>query len=164
MIVVADASPIICLARIEKLGLLAEIFGQILVPEEVRAEIAMGPGGSDLLRAHAWIETRAVRDRERFVRLTSELDAGEAAAIALAIEAPAQLLLMDERRGRVVAEREGLAVVGVVGVLLRAKAVGLVPEVGPLLEDLVRRGRFRLGPEVISRALTLADENPDRGT
>ena len=113
-----------------------------------------------MLLSHSWIEVRFVRDRERLARFTDELDIGEAAAIVLTIETHADLLLIDERRGRVVAAREGVAVIGIVGALLRAKALGRLPAIGPVLDDLVRRGRFHLAADVIARARALADEAP----
>ena len=158
MIVVADASPIIALSRVERPQLLHDVFAEILVPEEVRDELAAGAGGEEILRSHVWIESRPVRDRELVNRLAAGLDVGEAAAIALAIETQAELLLMDERRGRAIADQQGLSVVGVVGVLLRAKTLGLVVAIGPILDDLVSRGRFHLAREVVARARTLANE------
>ena len=160
MIVVADASPIICLSRIGRLDLLREVFTEILVPDEVRDEVEAGLDGAAILRSHSWIESRPVHDRNRLVALAKEMDIGESAAIVLSIEPRAERLLMDERRGRAVAEREGLTVIGVAGVLLREKALGIVPRIGPILDDLVSRARLRLAPEVVTRALALADEEP----
>lgn len=58
----------------------------------------------------------------------------------------ADLVLMDERRGRVIADRFGLKVVGVLGILIEAKARGLLPAVGPVLDALLTVANFRVGP------------------
>ena len=80
--------------------------------------------------------------------LQSELDAGEAEAIALAVELQAELLLVDERRARVVATRLGLNVVGVLGVLVEAKHKSLIPHLKPILGDLITRAGFRVSPQL----------------
>ena len=70
------------------------------------------------------MERHQVRDAALVRHLKLLLDVGEAEAIALAIEIQADLLLLDERRGRVVAKELGLAVTGLLGVLLVAKQQG----------------------------------------
>jgi hypothetical protein len=88
------------------------------------------------------IHVREVEDRDLIQALSLEVDAGEAGAIALAIEANADLLLMDERRGRLAATRLGRRVGGVVGVVVEAKAAGLIPAVRPILDALTREVGF----------------------
>ncbi len=84
MIVVADASPIICLARVGRLALVRDLFGRVIVPPAVRDEVAAGPGGDQVLQSSTWIEVRPVTDSTRVAALAGELDLGEASAIALA--------------------------------------------------------------------------------
>jgi predicted nucleic acid-binding protein len=86
------------------------------------------------------------------------LDEGEAEAIALAVERPGCALLLDESRGRRVAERFGLDVVGTLGVLVRAKRAGLVPAVRPLVAALREAHGFRVAAEVVASALREAGE------
>ena len=161
MIVVSDASPIIGLAAVGRLGLLQDLYGRVLMPEAVREEVAAaGPGapGASAVREAAWIGALAVRDRRLVDALTGEVDRGEAEAVALAVEAGADLLLMDERRGRAVAARLGQRVVGVCGVLVEAKGRGLLPAVRPVLDALAVDAGFRVGSRLRARVLDAAGE------
>jgi len=89
--------------------------------------------------------------------LRRELDAGEAEAIALAIEVNAELLLMDDKIGRRIAQFLNVPCIGTVGVLLEAKAKGLVPAIKPILDALRNLG-FYLSDELYKRILEDAGE------
>ena len=124
MIVVSDSSPLIALADVGQLRLLHELFSTVLIPEAVYQEIVVqgaGRTGAEAVQAAAWIEQRSVANTGLADVLKLELDEGEAEAIALALESGADLVLLDERRGRQRAARLGLRVTGVLGVLLEAK-------------------------------------------
>jgi predicted nucleic acid-binding protein len=85
-----------------------------------------------------------------------EIDAGEAEAVALAVERQT-LLLVDDQQGRRLATELGVRYTGTVGLLLDAKSAGLIPSVGDLLSDLVANGLY-LGAGLIARARRLAGE------
>ena len=88
------------------------------------------------------------------------LDAGEAEAIALASEIGAGLLLMDESDGRAEARSLGLQVTGTLGVLLRARQVGMLPALKPVLDALIQKHSFRLSRSFYEQALRQVDEIP----
>jgi predicted nucleic acid-binding protein len=88
------------------------------------------------------------------------LDAGETAAISLAAEIKADLLLIDESKGRAVGVQLGLRVAGVLGVLLQAKGAGFVEEIAPLVQALQSRALFWLDEKTKMLALTAAGEPP----
>jgi uncharacterized protein len=163
LIVVSDASPLISLSAIRRLGLLHELYGEVRIPQEVRREI----GSLDHLASSDkstgtpdWIVTGTIRDQVLVRALGESLDRGEAEAIVLAIEHGADLLLMDERRGRQAAKRLNLNVVGVLGVLLEAKAKGLVQTIRPVLDELLGEAGFRISQVLHDEVLRLADEFP----
>lgn len=148
MIVVSDTSCLSNLLSIGQEGLLPRLFGEVLVPPAVERE---------LLRFHTglpeFVRPIAPTDRVRLARLMRELDPGEAEAICLAVDVKADRLLIDEAPGRAVALREGVAIIGLVGVLVAAKQAGLLRAVGPVLQRLESDAGFYLGASLKADAL-----------
>ncbi|HEX4959430.1 MAG TPA: DUF3368 domain-containing protein [Thermoanaerobaculia bacterium] len=161
MIVVSDASPLISLGAVGRIELLRQLFGEVSIPlavlEEITAAGLERPGAAEV-QAADWIVSRALGSDFLPRALEGELDRGEAEAIALAVELRADLVLIDERRGRRVASRFDLKVLGVLGILLDAKRKGLLTQVEPVLEDLHTRAGFRVSPALYRRALEEAGE------
>ncbi len=161
MIVVSDASPIIALSLIGQLDLLRELYHEVKVPEAVYQEITrLGVeqiGVQEILQS-SWISAQPVVNNELVNALLGELDQGEAEAIALASEVSAELLLIDERRGRKTATRLGLNVIGVLGILIEAKKNKLIDSLTEQLDDLVLITGFRISPELRQRVLEVTRE------
>ena len=151
MITVADAGPLIHLSWIGRLDVFPALFDVVLVPPAVEHEVLQArsdvPGveairaafGAGWLRLQPIVNLSAVMELQR----VAGLDRGESEAIVLLQQAAAHLLLIDERRARAYAEREGLPVTGTIGILRRARERGLVLAVAPLLDELRLRG-FRI--------------------
>ncbi len=161
MIVVSDTSPILALAVVGRLNLLEDLYGTVIIPEAVFRELSLAESedpGVKAIRGSPWIGVRTVEDKSLLEVLLGELDPGEAEAIALAKELGAELLLIDERRGRKVASRFGLKFTGVLGVLAEAKRRRLVPTVKPIIDELINQAGFWLGGEVYARFLREAGE------
>lgn len=155
---VADAGPIIHLSWIDRLDILYEIFEEVTVPVVVRDEVLNA--SADVLGLPA---IRAGLERGRLavlavvdvtavgsLRASVGLDAGEAEALVLAREMSADIILLDDGRARSYAAREGLPMTGTLGILRKARELGLVTEVAPLLTTLVRRG-FRVGESLVAQ-------------
>ena len=91
-------------------------------------------------------------------RLDLNLDKGESEAIALALEMNADLVLMDERRGRFMARRLGLEVIGVLGVMVEAKHKGHLDKLKPALDELVGKAGFRIHDTLYRQVLIAVGE------
>jgi len=168
-VVVADAGPLIGLARIDRLSVLAAPYGSVLVPERVLAELHVDsypPAAPALSAALAQdtIQPQALPEGSatELARLGLLLDAGEASAILLAEHTQCRFLLIDARRGRQIARARGIPVVGLAGALLAAKRSGLLVSVASELADLSREG-YRLSDALISEVLRLAGEAESAG-
>lgn len=158
--VVSDASPIINLAAVGKLDLLHALYDEVLIPSAVQEEITAfsdQPGAREV-RELAWIACRPCSRQDLVRALRGELDAGEAEAIALAVETNADLLLIDERRGRRAAARLGVNRIGVLGVLIEAKSKGHLQRVAPVLDALRQEAGFWISEKLYSRVLAQAGE------
>jgi hypothetical protein len=96
----------------------------------------------------------------RQIASVPRLDPGEAEALAVALEFPSCVLLLDEVAARAVAESFGIRVVGTLGLLVRAKKDGRIPQVAPVLRRLMVEGRFRVSPALVHATLKRAGELP----
>lgn len=156
MTIVSDTSPISYLVLIGAENVLPALYGQILIPKAVRRELAH-PQGPEAVRSWieaspSWLSTSSVRAEGREQRLGREakrlqsLDPGERAAIQLAGQEDARLLLIDERAGRRVARARGLEVTGTIGVLGAAAKKGHVDAARAV--KALRDTTFRASPDL----------------
>lgn len=163
MIIISDTSVITNLAAIQKLQLLPQLYERVTIPEAVYRELTNiappVPGTLEVQRAD-WIDVCQVNDRQVVKHLQDEvnLDIGESEAIALYLEIDADLLLIDERRGRAEANRRGIRITGLLGILVEAKLQNLVTAVKPLLDELIVTSRFRISSELYDRILEMVGE------
>ena len=168
----ADCGPLIALSKLDQLGLLADLFRAIHIPQTVWAEATTGQTGADALRLSGWLAHHAVTSiatssaaitvvpdapEAAIAHLQAVLDSGESQAIYLAGQLQC-VLLMDEKRGRTVAKRLGIPAVGVLGVLLSAKRQGFLAKIAPSLNALDGANYF-LAPALKTQALALAGED-----
>lgn len=163
MIVVSNTSPISNLAALGNLPLLEQVYHNIIIPSAVADEIAQVATiytQAATIPTLDWIQIQNLtnNDNELIESLREELDAGEAEAIALALELNADLLLIDEQLGRTVASRYGLKVKGLLGVLVTAKRLGMISAVKPVMDDLIVQARFRVSQQLYTDVLQAAGE------
>lgn len=162
MIVISDTSPITNLAAVGLLDLLHQLYGKVIIPEGVYQEMVnlnyIVPGALEV-QNFSWIQTLAVNNKKQVEYLQDELDLGESEAIVLALELDADLLLLDERRGRQVANSLGIVkITGLLGVLLEAKRQGLIEKIKPIIDQLIAENNFWISNNLYQKFLGIAGE------
>jgi len=164
-IVVADTGPLIALGRAGCLKLLHDLYKNVLIPPAVRNELHLGsgrPGARQSAEAfeQGWLQVQepSADSAQALSDLMLVLDPGEAEAILLAEEVQCRFLLIDERKGRAIANRRGVPVVGIAGVLLVAKKRGLIDAVVPILKNLGQVG-YRMSTGLTNEIARLAGED-----
>jgi len=140
---------------------LKQLYDRVLVPRAVYEEVVISgaerPGANEV-QSEDWIQVQQVSNHQEVSAVTSFLGQGEAEAIVLAQEIGADLLLIDEKLGRKEAANRGLTYLGILGMLIDAKRAGLLPEVEPVLDELVFNAGFHIDKSLYSRVLQLAGE------
>lgn len=162
MIVISDTSPITNLAAVGLLELLNQLYNRVIIPQAVYDEmVALGysvPGTVEVQNM-PWFVVRSVSDRQQVNELQRDLDLGEAEAIVLALELDADLLLIDEKRGRELASILRInKITGLLGVLLEAKKNQLIPEIKPIMDWLISQNQFRISDRLYNTVLQEAGE------
>ena len=161
MIIVSNTTPLIGLASIRRFDLLRKLFSEVHIPHAVYDEAVVAGreegGAKREVSSASWIETSRVQDRLAVEVLLDELDRGEAETIVLARELNADWVLMDEKRGRRKLSQLGMRKLGTLGVLLKAKEVGILQRIRPDVERLRSQG-FSISQPVVDAVLKQAGE------
>ena len=148
-VVVADTTPLNYLILIDQIEVLRELFGKVMIPEAVLAELRHPKAPSAithwLMRLPEWLTVEKVERLDQ----TIQLGHGENEAISLAVERRISIVLMDERRGRSAAEARGLLAVGTLNILDLADERGLLDGVAML--EALRQTTFRADSELLDR-------------
>ena len=153
MIVVSDTSSVSALLRVGHGELLKNLYGEVLIPEAVWVELlAFFPA------LPGFLSRRKVKNGAAVRHYCLELDLGEAEAIVLSREVGADFLLMDETLGRWVAAREGIPLIGLLGVLVQAKRAGLLDSVSGLIHRIETEADFRVSDALRESILKQANE------
>lgn len=164
-VVIADAGPLIGLARIGQLALLPRLFGTVTVTSWVRQEVLAGGNFPDTRAlqeafSQSWLQMVDITGNQDLINL-HQIDMGEATAITLAQQLHSVgdlvLLLMDDQRGRQAAQHSGFTTMGTAGLLVLAKKAGAIEAVKPLLQALHQKGYF-LSQRLMDAVLIQADE------
>ncbi|PIE51043.1 MAG: DUF3368 domain-containing protein [Flavobacteriales bacterium] len=148
-IVISDTSTLILFHKIEELSILKKVYGEILTTPEVAEEF-----GEPL---PSWIEVKSVSDKKYQKFLETQVDYGEASAIALATEYDDVLVLVDDLKARKLAQKLQLKITGVLGVIYKAKQENVIEKVKPIIDKLLQTN-FRISDKIISEILKLSNE------
>lgn len=156
---VVDASPLIVLAKVNQLDLLTKLPDRLLVPTRVAEELAAGPENDP---ARRWLLDAGDAYVHSTASVTPEVAAwdigrGESAVVSWAYGNPAWIAVIDDLAARQCAQALNIPFTGTVGVVLAAKDKGLIPEISPLLDDLVKAG-LRVSDALLAQARQLAGE------
>ena len=159
MIIISDTSPLVCLLHLNKINLLQDLFINVIIPTAVFNELIKAKIINEtFLQFNPFIHIKTPSNKKEVEELRNILDAGESEAIVLSKELKANLLLIDEDRGRKFAKKYGLTIKGVLGVLLQAKEKGLILKIRPLIERLQTEINFRINKSLLEKILIEANE------
>ena len=142
MIVVSNTTPIISLASIQRIEILKNLFGEILIPQavydEIKAKESYGYEEIDL----DFIHVKKVKGQLYKDLLLSQLDLGETETILLAKELKADHVLIDENLAYKIAKNSGLDAIRTLSILLKAKEMGIIDNIKPFLDEMISKGRW----------------------
>ncbi len=133
--IISNTSCLIVLDNIGLLYVLRELYGNILVTEEVSQEFDK--------ELEDWVLIQKIHDEKYFKVINAFIDKGEASAIVLALETDNSILIIDDLKGRKIAKNLGLSITGTLGVLLKAKQQGLISSLKEVLDAFKDQG-FRI--------------------
>lgn len=147
--VISDTSCLILFSKIEQILLLQKVYQKVYTTPEIAFEF-----NEEL---PSWIEIVPVSDKKYLEFLNTQVDLGEASAIALAKELGDVLVLMDDLKGRKLAKKLNIKITGSLGVFHKAKELGIINAVKPILEKIIQTD-FRISENVINEFLILNKE------
>lgn len=147
--VISDTSTLIIFQKIEEFNLLKEVYGELITTPEIAQEF-----GEELPH---WIKIRSASDRKYQKFLSTQVDNGEASAIALATDFNDVLLLLDDLKARKLASQLNFKITGTLGIIHKAKQMGIIDKVKPLINKLMFTD-FRVANNIIKEILKLNNE------
>lgn len=139
---ISNTSPLLYLHLIQHLSILQKLYQQVVIPPAVAAELAVGGSqGINVPDPHQidWFRIEAVQ-APQLIPVITDLGAGEAEVIGLALEHPGSLIFLDDQLGRRIARLNGLKLTGTLGIVVKAKQAGHLKEVKPLISALQQAG------------------------
>lgn len=139
--VIPDTSCLILLKKIGALELLSQLYDEILISEIVLEEFKESLPDS--------FKVVPFKDRVFFSILCQQLDPGEASVISLAGETSDFLMVLDDLKGRKIAAALDLNFTGTLGLIIKAKRIGLITKIEPYVEKLIAAG-IRISPQVLT--------------
>lgn len=147
--IISDTSCLIILSKVDEIKILRKLYQHIITTPEISQEY-----GKEL---PSWISIVSASDKQKQLLLETQIDKGEASAIALALEIKNSTLIIDDYKARKIAERLGITYTGTIGVIIKAKLRGIIPSVKPILNKIYQTD-FRLSEDIIINALREAGE------
>lgn len=162
--VMVNSTPLIALCNIGRLDLLEKLYGRIIIPQAVYDEVTEKEDAAcrQIRQRPRWIEIAQVSDQSQKQMYRARLHDGEVEVMILAQGSPATaLVIIDDNAAKKTAKFLGLHVTGTLGVLLKAKRMGLVEHVAPIIDELCENG-FYVDDAVKAMALSQAGETHNK--
>ena len=148
MIVVSDTTPLISLLKIKRIGLLEKLFGEVVIPQAVFTELTVDirfDEEAEVIKNEKFISVKEVSNMAsvNILKRATGLDQGESEAIVLSDEIQADILLMDEAKGRKISDQMGIHIMGTIGILMVAYEDDILTadEVKNCIDGLQNAGR-----------------------
>lgn len=158
MRIVTNSSPLIAFVILDRLEWLPLLFSEVCIPPQVLTEISIwSKPYSQMLKAFAQDKVKPIQNQIAVNLLTKDIDLGEAEAMVLALENGIENILIDDFKGRKLAQLNGLHPIGTVGALLQAKQGGYLNQIKPALDKLIIH-KIRIGKNLYQQALQLSGE------
>lgn len=148
-VVISDTSTLILFQKIDEFNLLKGVYGELITTPEIAEEFGE--------KLPEWIKIQPVSDKKYQVFLETQVDYGEASAIALASEYEDVLLLLDDLKARKLATRLNFKITGTLGIIHKAKQISVIDKVKPLIDKLLSTD-FRVSVNIIEEILKLNGE------
>ncbi len=139
--IVVNTSPLLSLTRMQAFDVVGRLPFEFICPAEVEAEILAGAKQGYETEIPAWLTVMPLKNPLSPLAAAS-LDAGEAAVIQLALEQKIEQVCIDELKGRRAALAVGLKIVGSLGLVGKAKTLGLISEIRPFIEKANNAGIY----------------------
>lgn len=155
--VIVNSTPLIVLGNAGLLEILQKLYGRILVPKAVYQEVTAkdDAAGKILLNGADWLRIEEVQNKSDARIFSSRLHAGEVEVMLLAREQKADLLIIDDNAAKSTAKYLGMKVTGSLGVLLRAKQMGIIPDINDAMDQIILNG-FYVSEELRKHIILLA--------
>jgi predicted nucleic acid-binding protein len=142
--VIADASTLIIFDKLDQLDILQKIYGDIYTTPVISNEFKKP--------LPSWIKVESVKDQKYVKFIQTQVDVGEATAIALAAEREDPLLILDDLKARKLARQLGMKITGTLGIINKAKELQIIDRIRPIIERL-KETDFRISENIIENLL-----------
>lgn len=141
--IIADTSCLISLSNSKSLYVLEKVFSQIHITQDIKSEFNE--------KLPDWIKVISI-DEKKVLRFSTMVDMGEASAIALALENPNSTLIIDDAKGRKIAKKHNIEIIGTIGFLLKAQKSGTIKDAFPIIIQMINNG-FRISSSVLDKLI-----------
>ena len=158
--VIVNSTPLIALCHVNQLNILKELYGEVIIPSAVYDEISVKKDSvckKIVDESLEWIHVQKIQNVMAKAMFKSQLHDGEVEVMILAKEQNADVVIIDDQNAKKYAKYLELPVTGTLGILIKAKQVGYIPELKPLLDVMVQNGIY-IKNSLIEHCLELVGE------